>query len=332
MNEELMTPLPIIIFRQLSPFSEPYLDTIKYSAKGILMKIQFLNGGLANQAFQYIFTRFAELRHPDEEPWYLDDSVFFTNPVHNGYELTKIFGIHPNLLSEYFDPDVWEYMMEVKKADGKSVPQMLMENGVELRMIAETSNHTEWNPFHGPIAQLQQANIFQPDVTDVVGDFYFHGYWINRKYFDAYRAEMLQDFTFPEFTETHNLEFAEKIRTSNAVAVHVRRGDFVKLGWNTPTELIHQAIEVLRDHVPDMTLFVFSDDLAWCRENTFTLGLNLGKEAVFVDGNHGASSFRDLQLMSLCPHMVLGASSFNYLAAILRRNPGFIVNLTSREI
>ncbi len=296
------------------------------------MKIQFLNGGLANQAFQYIFTRYAELRHPGEEPWYLDDSVFFTNPVHNGYELGKVFGLHPHLLSEYFDPDVWEYMMNIKKTEKKSVPQMLLENGLELHMIAETSNHSEWNPFHGKIDMLPGANGYIPELTDVTGDIYFHGYWINRKYFDCYREQMLKDFSFPDFTEDHNKSFAEKINSSNAVAVHVRRGDFVTLGWNTPEEMIHKAIEVLRDHVPDMTLFVFSDDLKWCRDNTFPLGLNLAKEAVFIDGNHGPSSFRDLQLMSLCPHMVVGASSFNYLAAILRQKQGFTVNLTGREM
>ncbi|MCI9144363.1 MAG: alpha-1,2-fucosyltransferase, partial [Lachnospiraceae bacterium] len=50
------------------------------------MKIQFLNGGLANQAFQYIFTRVYELSHPGEVI-YMDDSYFALNTVHNGYEL-----------------------------------------------------------------------------------------------------------------------------------------------------------------------------------------------------------------------------------------------------
>ena len=39
------------------------------------MKIQFLNGGLANQAFQYIFTRSYELARPGEVI-YMDDSYF----------------------------------------------------------------------------------------------------------------------------------------------------------------------------------------------------------------------------------------------------------------
>ena len=54
------------------------------------MKIQFLNGGLANQAFQYIFARYYELSHPGDI-MYLEDSYFALHTVHNGYELGGIW-------------------------------------------------------------------------------------------------------------------------------------------------------------------------------------------------------------------------------------------------
>lgn len=45
------------------------------------MRIQYLNNRLANQVFQYIFVRFAELDYPEGCPWFLDDSSFF---IHQG--------------------------------------------------------------------------------------------------------------------------------------------------------------------------------------------------------------------------------------------------------
>ena len=42
------------------------------------MKIVFLNGGLANQVFQYMFFRAAQLRHMNNEEWILDDSFFIS--------------------------------------------------------------------------------------------------------------------------------------------------------------------------------------------------------------------------------------------------------------
>ena len=100
------------------------------------MKIVFLNGGLANQAFQYLFFRYAELTDSSEE-WLLDDSFFFTNEVHNGYELDRVFGVRPRLISEHFDRDVWEYMIGLKKR-GKSIPQIFLDNGEEIAFRSST--------------------------------------------------------------------------------------------------------------------------------------------------------------------------------------------------
>ena len=111
------------------------------------MKLVFFNGGLANQVFQYVFYRLGQLRHPEEE-WILDDSVFFLNDVHNGYELERVFGLKPALLSEYFEKDVWEYMLEMKKV-GKSIPQIFLDNGEEMVKLLEANYATNWNPFNG---------------------------------------------------------------------------------------------------------------------------------------------------------------------------------------
>ncbi len=62
-----------------------------YLRKDTKMRIQYLNGGLANQTFQYIFYRYAQLRAPEYGPWYLDDSFFWVKKQHNGYELEKVY-------------------------------------------------------------------------------------------------------------------------------------------------------------------------------------------------------------------------------------------------
>ena len=111
------------------------------------MKIQFLNGGLANQVFQYIFVRFAELYRPTEQ-WYFDDSFFWVNHVHNGYELENVFGIKANLLSQYFDEDVWKEIID-RKRNGVSLPQTFLDMGISISMLAETLNYSKLNPFSG---------------------------------------------------------------------------------------------------------------------------------------------------------------------------------------
>lgn len=65
------------------------------------------------------------------------------------------------------------------------------------------------------------------------------------------------------------------------------------------------------------------------------LGLERISERVhFVEGNSKKSSFRDMQLMSLCKaNILLGNSSFSYLAALLNQNEErMIFNGTQRPV
>ena len=159
------------------------------------MKIQFLNGGLANQAFQYIFARYFELSHPGEQ-MYMDDSYFALHTVHNGYELEKVFGIKPHMLSGCFDEEVWQFILEERK-QGKSVPQILCENGIETYMISEVGDsYKTFNPFEGKVVSIP-CNEYHPEILDAPGDAYYHGYWINGKFFQQYRGDFLKEFRFP---------------------------------------------------------------------------------------------------------------------------------------
>ena len=83
--------------------------------KGNHMNIVFMNGGLGNQTFQYIYLRYLELQ--TGQPCIIDDSPFWGSDVpHNGYELEKVFHIHHQRMSELFDADVWNYMVSQRNS------------------------------------------------------------------------------------------------------------------------------------------------------------------------------------------------------------------------
>lgn len=280
------------------------------------MKIQFLNGGLANQAFQYIFARYYELSHPGEV-MYLDDSYFALNTVHNGYELEKVFGIKAHMLSECFDNEIWAFILEERRK-GKSVLQILGENGIDIYMISEAGNsYRSFNPFDGRVLYIP-GNEYYPEVLNEPGDIYYHGYWINKNWFTAYREEFLKEFSFPEATG-QNREYMNKIQTTNSVAIHIRRGDYVTLGWAFEPEKYKKCVDLFTSNLPgkDWNLFVFSDDIPWCREQRKELGLDCFASVTFVEGNIKGKNYIDLQLMSRCKSMILSNSAFCYLAALL---------------
>lgn len=295
------------------------------------MKIQFLNGGLANQAFQYIFARYYELSHKDGV-MYMDDTYFALNTVHNGYELEKVFGIKPHMLSECFDQSVWAFILEEKKK-GKSVPQILCENQIETQMLSEVGEgHQTFNPFTGKVFSIP-CNQFHPEILELPGNIYYHGYWINKNWFAAYQQNFLQEFCFPEITDSTNLQYRQLIQSVHSLSVHIRRGDYVSLNWAWEPEKYRACIEQFVQRTQEKWhLFVFSDDIDWCRENARKLGFESCAEVTYIEGNVQGRNYLDMQLMSLCEAMILSNSAFCYLAALLNTKKQYVLNLTNREV
>ncbi|MCR4933469.1 MAG: alpha-1,2-fucosyltransferase [Lachnospiraceae bacterium] len=289
------------------------------------LKIQFLDGGLANQTFQYIFYRWLQLERPDDDV-FMDDSYFALNTVHNGYELERVFGVKPRMISDCFEPDVWEQILDEKR-NGKSIPQLFLDMNEEMSMVSETGNHVEFNPFNGHVLRAKAVNTYYPELAGFNGNWYYHGYWINKGYFLKYKDILSKELQFPMITDFKNKKYEDKILSTNSCSVHIRRGDFVDLNWSLPPEAFKQAIKKVLEAASNVTFFVFSDDLNWCKEHDEELGLNLTSRVVYVEGNTGLDSFRDLQLMSMCKWYFVSTSSFDYLGYILNKNLEYTVTL-----
>ena len=295
-----------------------------------MVKIQFLNGGLANQTFQYIFARYYELSHPGEI-MYMDDSYFAINTVHNGYELEKVFGIRPHMLSECFEQDVWEYILDERR-NGKSVPQILCDNDIPMYMISEVDGYETFNPFAGKVFRVP-CNEYIPQILECQSDIYYHGYWINIKWFAEYQDIFLQEFSFPQIADENTKRYLDEIKQSNSVSIHIRRGDYVTLGWAFGPEHYKKMIRKFIDEMSEnWKLFVFSDDIEWCKVNEEQLGFDQFEKVVYIEGNTGGKNYLDLQLMSNCKAMILSNSAFCYLAALLNQEKKYVLNPTGREV
>lgn len=288
------------------------------------MKIALCNGGLGNQTFQYIFSRFIELA--SGEPCFLDDSAFFVDkPEHNGYELKRVFPkSRARLLSSMFDSDIWDYM--VKKGN---IAQQLKDAGEDIALIAETGDYS----FDGNVIPIP-TNGFEPWLSLCKGNIYYHGYWINKGWLDSAFANVIkEELSFPEIKDNKNKEFLDEIQHTESVALHVRRGDFLNCGWAIPVESYRDLVRVMRLRIPRAHFFIFSDDVLWCKQNREAMGL-LSTEVTYVEGNMGGNNYIDMQLMSCCKNMILATtSSFSFLAALLNKNEQKIIcNAVDREV
>jgi hypothetical protein len=284
-----------------------------------------MNCGLGNQAFQYIFARYLE--ELTKTRVFIDDSAyFFEMKWHNGYELNYVFPKikKPLLLSEYFEPDVWQYMTnKAKTMDNAKVciAQQLYDNGLDLVMLVGPSI-ANVEAFTGPKVYFLSSD-YDTKIADIKNDIYFYGSWLDRRWFDAYKDIFLQELTIRPLEGQQNLAYERAVRENFAVGVHIRRGDFVELGWSTSEYNYHNTINQLANQHPEAVFFIFSDDIPWCKDSVRMLGL-FGKEVIFVEGNSdNNNNYCDLYLMTQCNVLIKGLSSFSYLAKILNQQPGF---------
>jgi hypothetical protein len=118
------------------------------------------------------------------------------------------------------------------------------------------------------------------------------------------------------------------IENSESVCVHVRRGDFVTNTFNGlyGRDYYDAAAKTISRTKSDLSYFVFSDDIPWCREN-----LAFDGPTTFVDDDFEPVKFRDdLRLMAACKHFIIANSSFSRWAAWLNEDPAKMVVAPSR--
>ena len=177
-----------------------------------------------------------------------------------------------------------------------------------------------WRAFgSAPTFRRERGLGYNADFATWGDGSYLHGYWQSEKYFAAIADRIRADFSFPEFTNTQNADMAARIQGSNAISLHVRRGDYVALAAHVLCDQAYyeaalaRVLEGLEDTA---TVFVFSDDPDWAKEN-----LPLPCEKVVVDFNGPDTDFEDMRLMTLCQHNIIANSSFSWWAAWLNQNP-----------
>ena len=153
---------------------------------------------------------------------------------------------------------------------------------------------------------------------------YLDGYFQSENYFKNNREDILKDFQFP-LLDPVNEALKKKISaTPDAVSVHIRRGDYLKskaildIHGVLPLAYYLKAINILQAKYPSITLFIFSDDIEWAKENLTLDHINIS----FIDNNHGANHWKDMALMSFCKHHIIANSSFSWWGAWLSETTG----------
>lgn len=268
------------------------------------MVISHIIGGLGNQMFQYAVGRAHSLKFNTSVT--LDISGFDNYLLHQGFELQKIFQGSINIAIE----------RDMRNILGWQAA------GVFRRYLQSPSMALfRWKSFI-----VEPYFHYWSGIKCAPRNSYLVGYWQSEKYFSKYSNEIREDFSFNELSSDCNKGIALEISQTNAVSLHIRRGDYVSdaktvnmLGVCS-LQYYQRAISYISKQVENPHFFIFSDDIAWAKEN-----IKLDFPCLFVGHNKGEHSYIDMQLMSLCNHHIIANSSFSWWAAWLNKSDSKIV-------
>ena len=134
------------------------------------------------------------------------------------------------------------------------------------------------------------------------------GYFQTEKYFKHIEDEIRNDFTFNAGIADPCKEMIESVE--NPIALHVRRGDYIKNAenhFNLPIEYYDAALSKFDD---DRNVIVFSDDPLWCHDEGI-----FGDDRFIISEND--DNRVDLCLMSLCNDFIIANSTYSWWGAWL---------------
>jgi len=179
----------------------------------------------------------------------------------------------------------------------------------------------------GGLLREKKEYVFDPSVLSARGSMALWGRWQTEKYFAKYADEVRAAFQFRDPLTGAAARLAAEIQKTNSVSLHVRRGDYVAFKsvqatmGDTDLGYYDRAVHYITDHADHPALFIFSDDIAWCREH-----IKIPFPVTYVDDtSRGSKASFHLHLMSLCKNNIIANSSFSWWGAWLNRNPEKIV-------
>ncbi len=254
--------------------------------RGVTVRIA---GGLGNQMFQYAAARALSLRLG--VPLTLD-LRFFDRGRHRRYGLDALpLGPHDETGRQ--GAGRWARLLAPLRQAGRRLA------GRAVPVYREPHFHVD-DAFFALRAPVRLEGHFQSE-----------------RYFASAAGQLARELMPPAADDPLSREMAHAMAAGESAALHVRRGDYLTEPKNralfAECGTDYHAAAMAR--LPaDCTVFVFSDDMAWCREH-----LPRARPLCFVDDGRPRGALADLWLMTRARHHVIANSSLSWWGAWLAR-------------
>lgn len=258
-----------------------------------------IQAGFGNQLFQYA-TAYALARDIGQDleldVSFYEDKLNTQASNHRENELIHLNLINPRFTSKKNGFGKYRYIMRVKFLQKQYL------NGHTVPIIYE---------------DVVNCREDQRSLFNIIGDTgaVLYGFWQNTAYFDRYRTDLSQQFQ-PNYELDVRVEnLLKEIKTTNSVGVHIRRGDFVGLGWDKGRDYYDLGFGYIKAHESGCKFFVVSDDIQWVTEQ-----YGNREDIRIINLNTTTKDIDEFFLLSSCNHQIISESTFGWWAAYLNMN------------
>lgn len=240
-----------------------------------------LSGGLGNQLFQYATARSLAISKGVDLTL---DVSFYDARRHRSFELAQL----PIHCSIGVTSDAPRWLQKARRLGRK----LLRIDSPEYR-----EPH-----FH-----------FDSGLSDVPIPVRLQGYFQSPRYFEEHAQTIRAELQPPVAQDEESRRLAKLIEGTEAVSLHVRRGDYVTNAKARQT--FHQCTVEYYSRAMnhfDGPFIVISDDIQWAMQN-----LPRAQDLVFTGQHQPRSTLADLWLMTQTRHHIIANSTFSWWGAWL---------------
>lgn len=261
--------------------------------------------GLGNQMFQYAYA--LAVRQRTGQRVYIDTERAY----HSSFELESRNVTRAYMLDQF----------------NISIPKIEIESNKHFDFLEQrTSGHKIkfWLSRKGMfpirfITDYKEQSVYHDKFFRSRGNYYAMGWFQNEQYFAGIRNALLKEF-MPISPIRISIDYRQIIERDNSVAIHIRRGDYVKKGHACSVKYYLRAMQYISQIVPNPYYVFFSDNINWTKKTFGEM-----ENTLFINEKGQYADYEELLLMSKCSHQIISNSTFGWWGAWLNRNDDKIV-------
>lgn len=259
--------------------------------------------GLGNQLFQYAYALSLKKRGYDV---YLDLNKGFDDKFEKfkNFDVREIQLVNFNISLPHIDITKNQNFDFINQLNGK----------IDNRCIEHINDNGEHYYFYE-----ENKQFYTHDAFELSDNTYVKGWFQSENYFKNCISEVLKDCSLkkePKISE----HLKEIVGNPNSCAIHIRRGDYVKLNHALNKYYYKKALMYIKYKINNPIFLVFTDNVEWVKRN-----LDIDSNVYFIKDYGCYSDYEELYIMSLCKNNIISNSTFSWWGAWLNKNEDKIV-------